>query len=102
MTYVAGHRTTFGAPFADIDSMRTGDTEELRLPYATFRYVVTGHRIVPASDVTVLEDRGVDRLVLQACHPRFFASHRYLVDARLAAVVVRVGGTLRTVAVPAL
>jgi sortase A len=104
LVYIAGHRTTFGAPFGAIDKLRPGDPIELRLPYATFRYVVTSHRIARADDVTVLADRGHEQLVLQACHPRFFATHRYLVDARLVAVVAPGVPPLRettTVAVPA-
>ena len=99
LTYIAGHRTTFGAPFAAIDSIRAGDPAELRLPYATFRYVVTGHRIVTAGDLSVLQSPGHELLVLQACHPRFFASHRYLVEARLKAVVISEQGRTETVRV---
>jgi len=97
LVYIAGHRTTFGAPFGAIDTMRPGDTAVLQLPYATFVYRVTGHRIVPSDDMSVLRDGGREHLVLQACHPRFFARDRYLVDARLDAVRVRVDGKLRTV-----
>jgi sortase A len=82
LVYVAGHRTTFGAPFAEIDRLRAGDRISLELPYATFVYRVTGHRIVDDEDVSVLRSRGREELVLQACHPRFFASQRYLVYAR--------------------
>ena len=101
LTYIAGHRTTFGAPFADIDRIRVGDPAELQLPYATFRYVVTGHRIVAAGDLSVLRCPGHELLVLQACHPRFFASHRYLVEARLVAVVISERGRQETVRVSA-
>jgi sortase family protein len=51
------------------------------LPYGTFRYRVTRHRIVPATDVAVLRTREREQLILQSCHPRFFATHRYLVYA---------------------
>ena len=98
LVYVAGHRTTFGAPFSAIETLRPGDQAELRLPYATFVYRVTGHRIVPSDDMRVLRDGGREHLVLQACHPRFFADQRYLVDASLVAVRLRAaGGTVRTV-----
>lgn len=82
LVYVAGHRTTFGAPFSDIDKLRRGDVILLGLPYASVKYRVTGHRIVDDNDLSVLESRGREELVLQACHPRFFASERYLVYAR--------------------
>ncbi|MDH4103974.1 MAG: class E sortase [Thermoleophilia bacterium] len=81
LTYIAGHRTTYGAPFSDIDKLRRGDRILLELPYASVEYRVTGHRIVDDNDLSVLESRGREELVLQACHPRFFASQRYLVDA---------------------
>ena len=81
LVYIAGHRTTYGAPFSHLDRLRKGDRVVLELPYATFEYAVTGSRIVPASQTSVLRSRSREQLVLQACHPRFFASHRYLVDA---------------------
>ena len=86
LSYVAGHRTTFGAPFAHIDRMRPGDIATIEMPYATLTYRVTGHRIVPDTQLSVLETRGRDELVLQACHPRFFATERYIVYASLASI----------------
>jgi len=44
------------------------------------------HYVVPDDDVAVLRDTGREVLRLQACHPRFFATHRYIVDATLAGV----------------
>lgn len=92
LIYIAGHRTTYLAPFSHIDAIRTGDYVTLQMPYGTFTYVVTRHRIVPANDLAVLESHGREVLILQACHPRFFATHRYLVYARPAAMSLR-GGT---------
>ena len=86
LVYIAGHRTTFGAPFSDIDRLEPGDRVLLELPYAAFEYRVTGHRIVDQYELSVLRTRGREELALQACHPRFFASQRYLVYARLARV----------------
>lgn len=87
LTYIAGHRTTYGAPFAHIDRMRKGDAVELDLPYGSFHYRVTSSVIVPADDLARLRSRGRELLALQACHPRFSASHRYIVYAK----PVRVG-----------
>ena len=81
LVYIAGHRTTYGAPFGDINELKPGDTITLELPYATIVYRVTRHRIVDDNDVSVLESPHHEQLVLQACHPRFFASQRYLVYA---------------------
>lgn len=93
LVYIAGHRTTYGAPFSDIDKLRRGDRILLELPYASVEYRVTGHRIVDDNDLSVLESRGREALVLQACHPRFFASQRYLVDARPIRVTERRAAT---------
>ncbi|HZT85096.1 MAG TPA: class E sortase [Gaiellaceae bacterium] len=82
LVYVAGHRTTYSAPFAQINLLRRGDRITIRMPYGTFRYVVTRHRIVPATDVAVLRSGHRELLILQSCHPRFYATHRYLVYAR--------------------
>jgi sortase A len=80
---IAAHRTTFGAWFRHIDSLRAGDTVVLQLPYATFRYRVFGHKIVDNGDWSVIRDRGFDALVLSACHPLYSASHRWIVFAAL-------------------
>jgi len=86
VTAIAGHRTTFGAPFRHIDNVRAGDLITFRLPYATFVYRVTGHRIVRSDDWSIIKPHGYDELVLSACHPLYSASHRWVVFARLAAV----------------
>jgi sortase A len=89
LVYVAGHRTTYGAPFSAVDELEPGDPITLELPYGTVEYRVTRHRIVDDNDLSVLESRGREELVLQACHPRFFASQRYLVYARPVSVEAR-------------
>jgi sortase A len=86
LVYIAGHRTTYLAPFAYINDIRVGDVVTLQVPYGTFTYRVVRHYVVAADRLDVLRDRGGEILRLQACHPRFFASHRYLVDAKLVAV----------------
>jgi sortase A len=92
LVYVAGHRTTYLAPFSHIDAIRPGDDVRVEMPYATFVYRVTTHRVVTASDLSVLRSPRHEVLELQACHPRFFATHRYIVYAKLASVSPR-GGT---------
>ena len=91
LVYIAGHRTTFLAPFSHIDSLRRGDRVTLELPYATFVYRIVRHRIVKSDDLSVLRSHGREVVVLQACHPRFFASHRYLAYANPVRVEPRVG-----------
>jgi sortase A len=80
---VAGHRTTFGAPFRHIDSLKAGNWIKLQLPYATFHYRVFGHRIADNGDWSIVRDRGYDALVLSACHPLYSARQRWVVFARL-------------------
>jgi sortase A len=82
LVYIAGHRTTYGAPFSHIDKLRRGDRVIVELPFATIEYRVTDDRIVDQYELSVLESRGREELILQACHPRFFSSQRYLVYAR--------------------
>jgi sortase A len=94
LVYIAGHRTTFLAPFSHIDAMRRGDPIRLEMPYGTFLYRAVRHSIVPATDLAVLRSPRHELLALQACHPRFFASHRYIVYARLVSVDPRQGRPL--------
>jgi sortase A len=89
LVYIAGHRTTYLAPFSHIDRLKTGDRVTIEVPYATFVYAVTHHRIVKATDLSVLRSPRHELVELQACHPRFFASHRYIAYARLIRVEPR-------------
>lgn len=82
-TAIAGHRTTFGAPFRHIDDLRSGDSLVVELPYGTFRYRVFSHEIVSADDWSIIRKRSFDTLVLSACHPLYSASHRWVVFGRL-------------------
>jgi sortase A len=97
LVYIAGHRTTYLAPFSHINDIRVGDYIRLEMPYATFVYRTVRHYVVPATDLAVLRSPDREVLRLQACHPRFFATHRYLVDAKLVSVEPR-GGTPYTLA----
>jgi sortase A len=91
LVYIAGHRTTYLAPFSHIDAIRDGDVIRLQMPYATFVYRAFMHRVVQASDMSVLRSPNHEVLELQACHPRFFATHRYIVYAKLISVLPRGG-----------
>jgi sortase A len=87
-TAIAGHRTTYLAPFRHIDALRTGDRIEVDMPYAHFIYTVAGHRVVSPTDVrAAVSDVGHTRLVLSACTPLFSAAKRLLVFARLRRIV---------------
>lgn len=80
---IAGHRTTYGAPFRRVDQLERGDRIELRMPYARFVYRVERTRIVPPTEVSVTDRVAYDRLVLSACHPLYSAAQRIIVFARL-------------------
>jgi len=83
---IAGHRTTYGAPFRSLDALRPGDPVEVELPYARMTYRVLSTRIVAPSDLAVLQRARRDRLVLSACHPLYSAAKRIVVTARLASI----------------
>lgn len=82
-TAIAGHRTTYLAPFRHIDALHPGESIFLEMPYARLRYRVLDSRVVLPTDVSVLDPVGYSRLILSACTPLFSASHRLLVFARL-------------------
>ncbi len=80
---VAGHRTTYGAPFRPIDKLEAGDKITMRLPYATFTYRVTRTRIVLPSEISVKRSIGFEQLILSACDPVYSAARRIIVFARM-------------------
>ena len=82
-TGIAGHRTTYAAPFRKIDEIDDGEEIQVKLPYGTFNYEVEKHEIVDPSDVEVVFPVGYERVVLTACHPLHSAAQRYVVSARL-------------------
>jgi sortase A len=86
---IAGHRTTYLAPFRHIDALRPGDAIVVEMPYATFTYRVQYDRIVLPSNIAVVDDVGYERLVLSACNPLYSAAQRIVVFARLAEVEPR-------------
>jgi sortase A len=83
---IAGHRTTYLAPFRHIDQIRDGDEVRLEMPYAAFTYTVEKHEVVDPGDVGIIKPVGYDRLVLTACHPPYSAAHRYAIFAKLTRV----------------
>jgi sortase A len=79
---VAGHRTTYLAPFNKLDKLRRSDAIEIQMPYASVTYRVERAQIVPPTAVWVTKRVGHDRLVLTACHPKYSAAKRIVVFAR--------------------
>ncbi len=80
---IAGHRTTYGAPFRRLDQLGRGDRIEVRMPYGTFVYRVEQRRIVAPTALWVTRRTSYDRLILSACHPLYSAAKRIVVFARL-------------------
>jgi sortase A len=104
---IAGHRTTYGAPFDHLDELEAGD--DLYLTAASgsqYRYVVSRapFAVLP-TDVAVLDEFGDDRVTLTTCTPKFSASERLVVVAKLvssgASVVVASGPASTATAAPA-
>jgi len=83
---IAGHRTTYLAPFRDINELSPGDLLKLEMPYGDFTYAVQYTRIVAPTALWVVDDVGYERLVLSACNPLYSAAQRIVVFARLRAV----------------
>lgn len=85
---VAGHRTTYGAPFSRLDALRRGDRIVVETPYAQFVYAVAKVTTVLPDEVGVLYDRGYG-LILTTCTPRYSASHRLIVWGRMISFELR-------------
>ena len=88
---IAGHRTTYGAPFNRIGELQPGDAIHVEMVFGTFTYEVVGHGddrtsgsfLVPPDDVSVLRDGGDHRLTLTSCHPMYSDRERIIVTAQL-------------------
>jgi sortase A len=85
-TAIAGHRTTYLAPFRRINELRRGDPIVLEMPYGRFTYHVERQLIVDPSALWVTHRVGHDRLVLSACNPLYSAAQRIIIFARLVTV----------------
>ncbi len=93
-TAIAGHRTTFGAPFFNLDKIEPGEEIKVTTLQGEFIYEVDAHEntetggedgffIVEPTRTDVLNDRDVDSITLTACHPKFSAAQRLIVTATL-------------------
>ena len=83
---IAGHRTTYLAPFRHLDALKPGDPILVKMPYGLFTYVVQFHRIVLPTALWVTRNVGYERLVLSACNPLYSAAQRIIIFARLKSV----------------
>src|SRR5918996_2822952 len=80
---IAGHRTTYLAPFRRLDELEPGDELVLEMPYATFTYEVEMTDIVDPSEFEVVRNVDYERLVLTACHPLYSAAQRIVAFGKL-------------------
>ena len=80
---IAGHRTTYGAPFGRLDELRPGNLIQIRTATGEFRYSVTETIIVRPTELSVLNATPTATLTLTTCHPRFSAARRLVVRASL-------------------
>jgi len=80
---IAGHRTTWGRPFYNLDQLVSGDPIYLATSRGTFVYRVVWSRVVAPTDVGVLDATPTDVLTLTTCNPRYSAAQRLVVRAEL-------------------
>ena len=85
---IAGHRTTYGAPFGDLDRVQVGETIIFQTNTNQYKYQVIDVKIVSPEDNYVLENYGDDRITLTTCHPKFSAKQRLVVIGQLEKVEV--------------
>lgn len=83
---IAGHRTTYLAPFRHVDALRPGDKIMVKMPYGLFTYAVQYTKIVLPTALWVTNNVGYERLVLSACNPLYSAAQRIIIFARLKSV----------------
>ncbi len=80
---ISGHRTTFGAPFHDLDQLAPGDWIRVETLAGTHIYEVYDTVIVPPDGVWVTQQWGGAWLTLTTCHPKGSAAERLVVFAEL-------------------
>ena len=80
---IAGHRTTYGHPFYNLDSVKVGDPIVLTTLQGIFVYDATRNFVVSPGDTSVIDNVFADTLTLTTCNPRFSASSRLIVQAKL-------------------
>jgi len=85
---IAGHRTTYGAPFGNLDKTEVGDSILFQTNTNQYEYVITEVKIVSPEDTYVLGNFGDDRITLSTCHPKFSARQRLVVVGELKRVEV--------------
>jgi sortase A len=80
---IAGHRTTYGAPFNQLDKMQVGDQVLVTTKQGPFEYDVTEMKVVSPKQVEILDPTPDNRLTLTTCNPRYSATQRLVLIAAL-------------------
>jgi sortase A len=80
---ISGHRTTYGAPFYNLDKLKRGDEIVTETSWGDFTYKVTIKTIVEPDSPLVVIKNDEPELVLTTCNPRFSAAERLIVYAEL-------------------
>jgi sortase A len=80
---IAGHRTTYGAPFNRIDELAPGDAITIVTVSGTFHYTVSGQQIVTPKQTEILDPTPGATLTLTTCNPKYSARERLIVKAEL-------------------
>ncbi len=83
-TAIAGHRTTYGHPFYNLDGVKNGDPIVITTLQGIFVYDAVSSQVVSPSDTSVIDNTSANLLTLTTCNPRFSASTRLIVHAELA------------------
>jgi sortase A len=81
---IAGHRTTYGHPFYNLDAVKVGDPIVLTTLQGIFVYDTTKSWVVSPSDTSVINNAPANLITLTTCNPRFSASSRLVVQGELA------------------
>ena len=80
---IAGHRSTYSAPFKKLNELKKGDEVFVKLPYGLFTYRIEGTKIISPDNIGAFRRAGYNRLMMTACHPIFSDRQRIIAFGRL-------------------
>lgn len=95
---IAGHRTTYGAPFYDLNTMQPGDPIYIQTTQGFFEYQVVTSHVVSPTNTAVLDASTSPQLTLTTCNPRYSAAQRLVVVATLVKSITSASFPTTTVA----
>jgi len=80
---IAGHRSTYSAPFKKLNELKKGNEVFVKLPYGLFTYRIEGTKIISPDNIGAFRRAGYNRLMMTACHPIFSDRQRIIAFGRL-------------------